>query len=187
MFLVKYHQEDVLGLAYENLDTEIRNYMAEEIESSVLDGTIYLSPWLTERGAEEWSGLLLDAARSGSDDTLAAALRQGRIRNTAERRKPSGVMTNYTVPETASHTMAEGEFNRFYVRALCRKVLADGEGILQVYRAKPVANPRSGSEEKIGTTVEAAALLHDLRTSAGLEPTLGLPPGPNSGLTVRII
>jgi hypothetical protein len=176
-----------VGLAYANLIPPVRVFMLEEINMAVADGTIYLSPWLSPQGLSDWIALLLDSARSGTDDALAAQLRQnGRINKTAQRRKPKGGFTTYSVPYTASETMAEGEFNRFYVRGLCRHALANGIAKLQVYRAKQVAEPRPGSEEKIGSLVDPQAILDDLRKSAGVEPTLGMPPGPNSGLTLKI-
>ncbi len=82
--------------------------------------------------------------------------------------------------------MAEGEFNRFYVRGLCRRAIEDGIQQLIIYRAKAVMTPRPGSEEKIGTSVDSAAILADLRTTIGVEPALGMPPGPNSGLTLKL-
>jgi hypothetical protein len=36
----------------------------------------------------------------------------------------------------------------------------------------------------VGKKISAIALLGDLRKSQGVEPALGLPPGPNSGLTI---
>ena len=39
----------------------------------------------------------------------------------------------------------------------------------------------------LGKRLYAEALLKDLRESVGAEPALDLPPGPNSGLTVRIV
>lgn len=48
-----------------------------------------------------------------------------------------------------------------------------------------VRNPRPESEAMVGSRLPAQALLDDLRTSQGVEPALGLPPGPNSGITVR--
>ncbi|WP_146149179.1 hypothetical protein [Nitratireductor sp. StC3] len=177
-----------MGLQYENLDAETRPLMIEEIQHDVQHGTIYISPWLTEEGAAQWSTLLTNAAEGGSDDSLAADLRAGLyIRETAERRKPKGGgYTTYRVPHTASATMAEGEFNRFYVRALCRRAIDEGRRI-QAYRAKAVENPRPESEAKIGQTFDPATVLADLRETPGVEPALGLPPGPNSGLTVRLI
>ncbi len=57
------------------------------------------------------------------------------------------------------------------------------------YKSSPTVvdwTPRPGSEEKIGTLIDAKAILHDLRTTPGLEPALGLPPGPNSGLSAKL-
>jgi hypothetical protein len=126
-----------MGLAYVNLIPAVRAFMLEEINMAVQDGTIYLSPWLSPQGLADWVALLTDAATHGNDDSLAAQLRQnGRINETAQRRKPKGGFTTYRVPYTASETMAEGEFNRFYVRGLCRYALANGIRQLEVYRAK---------------------------------------------------
>lgn len=89
------------------------------------------------------------------------------------------------VPVTAPDTLAEGEFNRFYSRGVCVDVLAANGSTVEVYRGKAVTNPRARSQALIGRVLPAAALLGDLRTSIGVETAMGLPPGPNSGLTVR--
>lgn len=180
-------RDEVVGLAYANLTPAVRNLMLEEIELAISDGSIYLSPWLSTQGLADWANLLRDAAKSGTDDTLANQLRlNGRINTTAQRRKPKGGFTTYNIPHTAPETMAEGEFNRFYVRGLCRYAIENGITELEVYRAKTVEQPRPGSEEKIGTKVDPKTILEDLRKSPGVEPTLGIPPGPNSGLTLKI-
>jgi hypothetical protein len=44
------------------------------------------------------------------------------------------------VPVTAADTLAEGEFNRFYLRGLCRRASAANMAEIEVYRAKEVAN-----------------------------------------------
>jgi hypothetical protein len=176
-----------MPLNYLNLDARTRGFIVEEIDMAVSDGSIYLSNFLTEVGKRDWPKLLRDAAANGSDATLADQLtRGGRLETTYTKRKPKGGFTSVAVPFTAPETMAEGEFNRFYVRGLCRRAMEDGIQQLIVYRAKSVTQPRSSSEEKIGTGIDPNALLVDLRTSPGLEPSLGLPPGPNSGLSVRL-
>lgn len=90
------------------------------------------------------------------------------------------------VPVTAPDTLAEGEFNRFYVRGLCLRAIEKGIPEMEVYRGKPVRQPRPESKAMIGKRISAQILLEDLRQSPGVEPALGLPPGPNSGLTVRL-
>jgi hypothetical protein len=95
-----------MGLQYQNLTPDTRHYMVEEINMAVQDGSIYLSPWLSDRGLADWAALLLAAAQNGNDDTLAAELRlHQRLKHTAERRKPKGGYTTYTVPATASETI----------------------------------------------------------------------------------
>ena len=86
----------------------------------------------------------------------------------------------------AHEMLAEGEFNRFYIRALCARAIEDGLSGVIVFRAKAVQNARSASEQMLGQTMPAAALLSDLRNSPGVDTALGLPPGPNSGLSVRL-
>jgi hypothetical protein len=132
--------------------------------------------------------MMLESAKSGSDATLSLEItRFNRLSITAERRKPGGFgITTYRIPPTAPDTMSEGEFNRFYVRALCRRAIEENIPTLIIYRAKSVVKPRTDSELKIGTSVNPGQILQDLRTSPGLEPALGLPPGPNSGLSAKL-
>ena len=79
-----------------------------------------------------------------------------------------------------------GEFNVFYCRGLCRRAVAEGIPRLEVYRARNSLNPRRESEAAIGFLVEPEVILIDLRNTHGTQPTFGLPPGPNTGLTLRI-
>ena len=171
-----------------NLDERTRRFMLDELTQDEGSGRVYLSSRLTPKGRQEWASLLRAVLKQGDDDSLAAALRVGGMLNeTEERRTPKGGVTTARVPVTAAETLAEGEFNRFYIRALCRRVLEGDSAQLSVYRAKTVTHPRAESEAKIGTSVDAGALLNDLRTSQGIDTALGLPSGPNSGLSVKLI
>lgn len=176
-----------MGLIYENLEPAVRNLMLEEIEIDIANGTIYISNYLNEVGCAAWPELLRAAARSGRDDSLSQAIRaNGCLKTHTDRRKPTGGYTKAAVPYTAHETMGEGEFNRYYKRGLSRYAIDNGIPHLEVYRAKAVENPRPASQEKIGLLVDPQVILDDLRSTQGLEPALGLPPGPNSGLTLRI-
>lgn len=90
------------------------------------------------------------------------------------------------VPFDANEVLAEGEFNRFYLRGLSRRAINDRIKNLIVYRAKEVAVARSASVALIGTAVHPATLLGDLREHPGVDTALGLPAGPNSGLSARL-
>lgn len=176
-----------MGLRYEDLDDQTRAFMLEEIEMDIGAGTIYVSRYLNDEGARAWHDLMREAARSGNDDSLAREVRRGRLlRSHYQRAKPKGGYTQAAVPVTAPETLGEGEFNRYYVRGLCRKAMANGANELEVYRAKAVQQPRPDSEAKIGMRVDPALILEDLRRTTGVEPALGLPPGPNSGLCLRL-
>jgi len=160
--------------------------MTEEIELDEGENRLYISPRLSNRGAGEYPALLKAAAVAGDDTFLANELSaQGRL-NASEARNTKNGTTWVRVPVTAPETLAEGEFNRFYARALCRRALEEGKHHVQVYRAKSVMNPRSQSEALIGQMFEAERLLEDLRVNIGTDTALGLPPGPNSGLSVRL-
>ena len=175
-----------MAIHYENFDQEVRRLMVQELERDETNGTLYISPRLTAAGAQAWPRLLREAMEQHDDAWLASRLRSGGyIRAEEQRRKPKGGFTTAKVPHTAPDTLAEGEFNRFYARGLCAHVLASGGSEVEVYRGKQVENPRPESEAMIGRRLLAQRLLDDLRTSQGVEPALGLPPGPNSGLTVR--
>lgn len=71
-------------------------------------------------------------------------------------------------------------------RGLCARVSASGPGEVEVYRGQQSARPRQESEALIGRRLEAQTVLRDLRSSVGVEPALGVPPGPTSGLALRL-
>lgn len=176
-----------MGLKYANLDTQTRGFMVEEIEMDVASDKIYRSSYLGQRAQGNWPDLLRDAAATGNDDTLAAELRKpGMLNSTTQRKKPSGGYTIAKVPRIAPEVLAEGEFNRYYVRGLCRRAIDTGIPRLEVYRAKAVMDPRPESEARIGHLIDPQAVLIDLRVSQGVETALGIPPGPGSGITVKI-
>ena len=175
-----------MSIHYESIDEAVRAAMVREIESDHAKGTLYISPRLTEAGVDEWPWILREAAEQHDDAWIASELRErGLLCLQEQTHTPRGGVTTVRVPRTAPETLAEGEFNRFYARGLCVDVLTSGGDEVEVYRGKDVQPPRPEPEAMIGRRLSARQLLDDLRSSSGVEPALGLPPGPNSGLTVR--
>ena len=176
-----------MGVKYENLDNRTREFMIEELELDISSGKLYVSPRLNPNGQKNWESLLREAIQGHDDEWLANELQKRSYMNTREVRSTrSGGTTLAKVPVTAPETLAEGEFNRFYARGLCARAIDEGITDVEVYRGKQVQRPRPESQAKIGMKYAAKALLDDLRTSQGVEPSLGIPPGPNSGLTIRL-
>lgn len=167
---------------YEHLDARTRQYMIKEVDLDISRGALYISPRLNPQGLEKYQSLLTEAIQSHEDAWFADQLRRTNCMKITEKRRSSTVK----VPITAPETLAEGEFNRFYMRALCVRAIEDGISEVVVCRGKEVSQPRSESEAMIGKRKLAKILLEDIRKSPGVEPALGLPPGPNSGLTVRL-
>ena len=177
-----------MALFLENLDERTRQLMLDEMEFDIANHQLHISPFLSGQGQRDYENLLRDALQNGTDETLAQSLREHRrILRTLPRRNPSGGYSITATAENAAQVLAESEFNRYYIRALARRALEDGIPELVIYRAKPVANPRPESEARLETAVPAQELLADLRAHPGDErPALGVPSGPNSGLSVRL-
>jgi hypothetical protein len=177
-----------MALYFENLDDRTRQLMLAEMEYDIANHQLHISPFLSGQGQRDYENLLRDALRSGTDETLADSLREHRrILRTLPRRNPSGGYSIAATAENAAQVLAESEFNRYYIRALARRALEDGISELVIYRAKPVATPRPESEARLETSLAPQELLEDLRSHPGDErPSLGVPSGPNSGLTVRL-
>lgn len=179
--------EIIMSLNLTNLDERTRKHMLQEVEADIACGNLYMSQRLSRLGQEDYPSLLKEAIAKYDDAWLASNLRMnGRMNYEEQKRKPSGGYTIAKVPVTAPDTLAEGEFNRFYVRGLCLRALEDGISELEIYRAKEVSSPRRESEAMIGTRKNAQSLLQDIRTHPGVDTALRLPPGPNSGLSVRL-
>jgi hypothetical protein len=176
-----------MALNLTSIDAKTRDLMVKEIEQDIAGSRLYMSPRLNASGQAQYPALLKQAALSHDDAWLAQQIRSNSLLKTEEtRRTPSGGTTNAKVPVTAPDTLAEGEFNRFCCRGVCARAIEEGKSSVCVYRAKHVDNPRPESQAKVGTMIDAKQLLNDLRRSPGVEPALGIPPGPNSGLSVQL-
>jgi hypothetical protein len=178
-----------MALYLENLDDRTRGLMLDEMEYDIANNQLHISPFLSGQGQRDYANLLREAIQTGTDETLAQSLREHRrIVRTQPRRQPkAGGYSIAATPENAAEVLAESEFNRYYIRGLARRAIEDGITDLIIYRAKPVQNPRPESEARVETSLSPQELLEDLRSHPGDEPpTLGVPSGPNSGLSVRL-
>jgi DNA repair photolyase len=176
-----------MALHYYNLDERTRLLMADELDFDIAHNQVHISPFLSGQGQRDYVNLLRQAIRSGTDETLEKDLRAyRRITRALPRRKRQGGFGIAATPENAAQNLAEGEFNRYYIRALARRAMEDGISELIVYRAKRVRRPRTQSEALVETTLPPKDLLEDLRSNPDRPPALGVPGGASSGLSVRL-
>ncbi|MDF1816400.1 MAG: hypothetical protein P1V20_29640 [Verrucomicrobiales bacterium] len=168
-----------------DLDDQTRKLMVEEINLDISSEKLYLSDRLTPTGAGKWREVLLSAVESADIGWLVDQINNLNLLRKQTPRKTKTGATMVKVPSNASQTLAEGEFNRYYIRAVCRRAIEAGQDVF-VYRAKSVNKPRPQSESLIGKSFDPETLLNDLRESIGFDAAMGLPPGPNSCLTAGL-
>lgn len=159
-------------------EARIRGLMVEEIESDFQADRLHPSPWLSSMGELQWPLVLREAAAEKTDAWLANQLR---LRGMLLERETGG----RKVPVNAAETLAEGEFNRFYCRAVCRLAQERGLPVI-VYRAKNVEQPRTRSELLRGQRLPADEVLLDLRASGSKRPMIGVPGGWGSGISLTL-
>lgn len=171
---------------FENLDEQTRQLMSDESKADIAKEQLYMSKRFNENGLQLYPQLLQQAVANGDEQTLASALKANNCFFDKEQRKTKTGITYAKVPENAHQVFSESEFNRFYIRALCVRAIESGQQ-LQIYRARHSDNPRPESEMMIGRKIDPGKLLVDLRTNIGVDTAFGLPPGPNSGMSIKLI
>ena len=174
-----------MAFDFQNLSDRVRGLMQDEVDFDVDENNLHLSSRLSPKGQREWKNLLRRVFEDGSEVELTNELGEpgGEYLNAREINARTG--GTKSVPTNAGQTLAEGEFNRYYIRALCQLVLQDG-GQLEIYRARTSAKPDPVSQSRIGSPIDALDLLNDLRKNVGTDTALGVAGHPNSGLSVRI-
>lgn len=170
---------------FENLDETTRGFMIEAISEAEKSGDIYFSQRFNDAGFQQWIPLLKEAAREHDEHWLAFQLEtRGLMKGYEGAMTPSGGYTVKDVPGSAAETMAEGQFNRFYILGLCRRARAEGIPLLEVYRARESRVPRRESEKLIGSKFPVDHVESQLlKTSDSFNSPLVKP---NSGLSVKL-
>jgi len=168
-----------------NLDGEIRQIMVEEIKKAEATKNIYYSKRFNPKGNERWPSLLIEAAEKHDEHWLAYKIEEENLMIGFEMaRIPSGGYTTKHGPDTASETLADGQFNRFYMISICKKALNNGMKSVNIYRAKESKQPRPESEALIGKPAAADVLIEQLSdVNTSLRNDLLKP---NSGLSVKL-
>jgi hypothetical protein len=175
-----------MPLHYENLDPTTRRYVLAELEQDAANGTLHISDRVRPSAMAEYERLLRDAVRYYDDLWLeehAADL----LVDFEHRKTRSGGQTTAKLPSMASRMLAEGDFNRYYMRGVARRAIEEERHVVEVYRARLSVEPRRESAELEGKRIAATEVLERLRGTGGIGSDAAQLGRPNSGLSVRLV
>lgn len=175
-----------MGFLYLELDRDTRRFMREELERDLGEGKLSLSARLTRRGRADFPTLLQQVIEDpeASSVTLAQLLgSQGRMEAFEPQSGNSRRIGRVKMASDAHEVLAEYEFNRLYMRAICLRALASGETHVRVYRAREAVSQRHRSTHLEDRLLSAAEVLEDLRRNSGRQTEIGLG-RPRSGLSL---
>lgn len=164
----------------DDLNAQTRSLMLQELEQDLREGTSFYDARLREDGCELYFRLFVEALESGTPESFSEAIRSQGLLNETETRTVNGRSVEAKVSSIAHANIGEGEFNRYFMRAVCLQAIEQGLEEVEVYRAKQVTNPRPAGKER----KNPKELLEYLRTTN--ISVAGSFPGPNSGRSVRL-
>ena len=126
-----------MAMVFEELDDTTRKYMLREFQEEESGGSPYRGQNLSPQGCDAFPDLMREAIVGGTEETLAHSLQDAGYWNTHEeyvtrQRKTAQRPVNMN---QAAERLATSEFNTWYVRGLCRRLMDEGVTHCQAHRA----------------------------------------------------
>jgi hypothetical protein len=174
-----------MPLKYENLDPTTRRYSLAELERDIERGTVIASHRLRPGSEERYREFLREALKYYDDQWLEERVAE-LLEPTEQRSTRTGGRTRVKMPENAARLLAEGDFNRYYMRGVSARALAEGRREVEVYRARLSEHPRPESAAIEGERLPASDVLEELRGLGADARSTARLARPNSGLSVRL-
>jgi hypothetical protein len=175
-----------MPLLYSSLDPTTRRFALAELERDLAGDTFHTSDRVRPAASGEYRALLREAIAYYDDawleDRAADMLVGFEIRHTR-----SGGTTTAKLPDMAARMLAEGDFNRYYMRGVCARALDEERAVVEVYRARLSVEPRAESAELEGHRLPARDVLEYLRGHPPTDHAVAALGRPNSGLSVRLV
>lgn len=107
-----------------------------------LGGQPYRPKLLSGEGWRQFPRLMRDAIEGGDETTLARALNRPDYFQDGTRATKTGRSRVRTSPDSASRMLGLSEFNTWYVRGLCRRLIEEDVDACEVYLADLAVTPR---------------------------------------------
>ena len=166
---------------FKELD-DVREFMLEELDWSIEKDKVYYSAVFVPGVENDYLSLLRQAISEHDEEWLEQRLTEEYFKNTQERKTKKGVTQANVNKQDAAKRLAQNEFNKFYIRGVCRKALNHSNENVKIYRAKESSVKREESQKQIGEYVNANNLLENLRNEVEIDL-----PKIYSGLSVQTI
>ena len=178
--------KDPMPLKYENLDPATRRHAIAELDGDLASGAFHASDRLRPTAIGDYQRLLRDAIRY-YDDLWLEQKANDLLVDFEPRTTRSGAQTTAKVPEMAARMLAEGDFNRYYMRGVALRAIDEGRQVVEVYRARLSLEPRPESAELEGHRLPAREVLDFLRGQRVEDASTARLGRPNSGLSIRLV
>src|SRR5215210_166598 len=135
-----------MPLQYENLDPTTRRYAITELDADLTTGAFHASERLRPTAITEYQRYLHEAIRY-YDDRWLEEHASDLLVDFEHRRTRSGGQTTARIPDMAARMLTEGDFNRYYMRGVAMRAIAENRDVVEVYRARLSMEPRSESAQ----------------------------------------
>jgi hypothetical protein len=175
-----------MPLHYENLDPTTRRHAIAELDHDLKNGAFHASERLRPTAIAEYQRYLHEAIRY-YDDRWLEEHASNLLVDFEPRRTRSGGVTTAKLPDMAARMLAEGDFNRYYMRGLALRAIDEARQVVEVYRARLSMEPRSDSAQLEGHRLPAQDVLAYLRGQRADDSGVTALGRPNSGLSVRLV
>jgi hypothetical protein len=175
-----------MPLQYQNLDPTTRRYAIAEFDHDIATGALHVSERLRPEAVAQYQRLLNEAIRYYDDRWLEEHASDLLVESESRRTRDGGT-TTAKVPQMAARLLAEGDFNRYYMRGVALRAIEEGRQVLEVYRARLSLEPRPESAALEGSRVPASEVLAHLRGPLSVDQKVAPLGRTNSGLSVRLV
>lgn len=175
-----------MPLQYESLDPITRRYALAELDADIANDKLHISDRLRPTAIDEYKRYFREAIRY-YDDRWLEEHASDLLVDFEHRRTRSGVQTVAKIPQMAARMLAEGDFNRYYMRGVALRAIEEGREVVEVYRARLSLEPRKESAQVEGHRLPAREVLNYLRGEPSDNPNVAALGRTNSGLSVRLV
>lgn len=174
---------------FEELDDRTREYMVREFRGEQSSANPFRPADLTPEGAAVFVEIMERALVQGNEQTLAQELAYPAYWNTVSMQMRRGKLVRVQQKvDVLARRLAENEFNTWYVSGFSKRLIDEGVGECEAYRAAPAYQPRPECRALEGRTLSVLEVYEGHRARYHLldNPTaFSIPVGVNCHHSIR--